>query len=387
MSRVYLSPPHVTVEERRLAEDALASQWVAPVGPHLDAFEREFAARVGVSHAVALISGTAALHLGLEGVGVRAGDTVLTSTLTFAATASAVTYLGATPAFVDVSPATWTMDASLLEEELASRRRQGTLPAAVLTVDLYGQCADYNTITEVCSRYSVPIVEDAAEALGGEYSNRPAGSFGDCGAFSFNGNKIITTSGGGMLVSDNAGIIARARYLATQARDDAPHYQHTEVGYNYRLSNILAALGRGQLQGLSSKLLRRRSNNAFYRKELGRVPGVTFMPEADYGVSNCWLTCMLVEPSLFGATREDVRLRLEALDVESRPVWKPMHLQPVFQKCRSVRGNVAEHLFAQGLCLPSGSCLTDTARTRVVEGILSTPRGTIARLGTTNKDA
>ena len=374
MSRIYLSPPQTTPEEKSLVQDALDSNWLAPVGPHIDAFELEFAARVDVPHAVALASGTAALHLGLEGVGVRRGDTVITSTLTFAATANAVTYLGATPAFVDVSPDTWTMDPDSLEEELERQDRRGTLPTAVLTVDLYGQCADYAAITEVCARFGVPIVEDAAEALGGEYSGQPAGGFGECAAFSFNGNKIITTSGGGMLVSKNRDLIDRARYLASQARDEAPHYQHSEVGYNYRLSNILAALGRGQLMNLDNKLTRRRDNNDFYRSELGDLPGLSFMPEADYGVSNCWLTCILVEPSLFGATREDLRLRLEALDIESRPVWKPMHLQPAFRNCGARGGEVAERLFKQGLCLPSGSGLTDTERERVIEGILSTVR-------------
>ena len=249
MTRVYLSAPDITTEERRLVSEALDSNWVAPVGPHVDAFELEFAAQVGVSHAVALSSGTAALHLGLEGVGVGDGDTVITSTLTFAATANAVTYLGAQPVFVDVEPETWTMSPDLLEDELARCARIGKLPTAVVTVDLYGQCADYEAISGICDRFGVAIVDDAAEALGAEYAGKPAGSFGKCAAFSFNGNKIITTSGGGMLVSENAGLIDRARYLASQARDPAPHYQHSEVGYNYRLSNVLAALGRGQLKG------------------------------------------------------------------------------------------------------------------------------------------
>ena len=373
MSRIYLSPPHTSPEERRLLLEAFDSNWIAPLGPHVDMFEREFADRIGVLHAVALASGTAALHLALEAIGVRAGDEVITSTLTFAATANAVTYLGAKPVFVDVDPDTWTMSPALLEEELHHCARRRRLPRAVISVDLYGQCCDYDAIQRICSHYSIQLVEDAAEALGATYHQRQAGRFGECAAFSFNGNKIITTSGGGMLVSDRADIVERARFLATQARDPAPHYQHSEIGHNYRLSNLLAAIGRGQLANLDLRLAQRRSANEFYRMTLGQIPGITFMPEAPYGRGNCWLTCIAVDPAVVGVTREDIRIHLESLDIESRPVWKPMHMQPVFHECRARGGEAAEYLFERGLCLPSGSSLTDGDLHRVAAGVLSTP--------------
>ena len=349
--RTYLSPPDVGPEERRLLLDAFDSNWIAPLGPHVEAFEREFAEVVGVPHAVALSSGTAALHLALQILGIGRGDDVLTSTMTFVATASAITYVGAAPAFVDVSPDTWNLDPDLLEQELTIRSRHNRQVAAVLSVDLYGQCADYTRITELCGRFGVPLIEDAAEALGATYGPSAAGSFGECAAFSFNGNKIITTSGGGMLVSHRRDIVDRARHLATQARDPAPHYQHSEIGYNYRLSNLLAAIGRGQLRSLPDKLVRRRAVNDTYRAALSRLHGVQFMPEAAYGRSNAWLTCMTIDPSLFGASREEIRLALEAENIESRPLWKPMHLQPVFSACSMAGGRVAEGLFDRGLCL------------------------------------
>ncbi len=326
-------------------------------------------------HAVALSSGTASLHLALLILGVGRGDDVVTSTMTFAATANAVTYVGANPVFVDVSPDTWALDADLLEEELALRAKRGKQAAAVVTVDLYGQCADYARICDVCRRYAVPIVEDAAEALGASYGRQQAGSFGECAVFSFNGNKIITTSGGGMLVSHRADIVARARHLSAQARDQAPHYQHSEIGFNYRLSNLLAAVGRGQLKSLPGKLVRRRAINETYRHALQHVPGIAFMPEAAYGRSNCWLTCITVSAETFGATAEDIRLRLESADIESRPLWKPMHLQPVFEACSMRRGSVAEDLFARGLCLPSGSSLTQAEQANVIEAVVATPAG------------
>jgi pyridoxal phosphate-dependent aminotransferase EpsN len=371
MPRTYLSPPDVGSEERRLLLDAFDSNWIAPLGPHVEAFEREFAEAVGVPHAVALSSGTAALHLALQVLGVGRGDDVLTSTMTFAATANAITYVGATPAFVDVSPDTWNLDPDLLEQELDTRSRRGRQAAAVLSVDLYGQCADYTRITELCARFGVPLIEDAAEALGATYGGFAAGSFGECAAFSFNGNKIITTSGGGMLVSHRRDIIDRARHLATQARDPAPHYQHSEIGYNYRLSNLLAAIGRGQLRSLPAKLARRRAVNDTYRTALSGLSGFQFMPEAAYGRSNCWLTCVTVDPLLFGASREDIRLALEAEDIESRPLWKPMHLQPAFSACPMAGGSVAEDLFDRGLCLPSGSNLAPANQARVIEGVAS----------------
>lgn len=379
MNRIYLSPPEVTPNDTRLVVDAIDSGWAAPRGPALDAFERELASRVERKEAVALSSGTAALHLGMLGLGVRAGDTVVTSTLTFVATANAVKYLGADPVFVDVDADTWTMDSNLLEHTLETLARDGRLPRAVLTVDLYGQCADYLEIGRICARFGVPIIEDAAEALGADYRGRPAGSFGECSAFSFNGNKIITTSGGGMLVSDKRDFIERARHVATQAREPAPHYQHSELGYNYRLSNILAALGLGQLRGLDGRLRKRRAVNDFYRHALADHPGITFMPEADYGRSNCWCTCVLISPDEFGASRETVRLHLESRDIESRPVWKPMHLQPLYERCQIHGGAVAERLFERGLCLPSGTGLTTDDLERVVDGIRTTARTNVER--------
>jgi dTDP-4-amino-4,6-dideoxygalactose transaminase len=370
MKRIYLSPPDVSDLDRQLLLDAFDSGWIAPVGPHVESFEQELAALVGLPHAAALSSGTAALHLSLLMLGVGPGDEVVTSTLTFAATANAIAYVGATPVFVDVTPATWTIDPDLLAEELDECARRARLPKAVITVDLYGQCADYDPITETCGRYGVPIVEDAAEALGASYRDCAAGSFGEMAAFSFNGNKIVTTSGGGMLVSKRADWITRARFLSTQARDPAPHYEHSVVGYNYRMSNLLAAVGRGQIRSLRNRLARRRANNAFYRTTLAGLPGIEFMPEAEYGRSNCWLTCITVDPSKSDASADALRESLEAQNIESRPVWKPMHLQPVFAGCRTRRGRVAEQLFEQGLCLPSGSNLTDEERDRVAVEIL-----------------
>jgi dTDP-4-amino-4,6-dideoxygalactose transaminase len=373
MKRIYLSPPETGAAERELLLDAFDSNWIAPLGPHVDAFERQFAEAVGAPYAVALSSGTAALHLALIALGVGRDDDVITSTLTFAATANAITYVGAKPVFIDVSPETWMMDPDLLEEELAIRSRTGKMPAAVLTVDLYGQCADYSRIASICLRHGVPIVEDAAEALGATYGARSAGAFGECAAFSFNGNKIITTSGGGMLVSHRRDIVDRARHLATQAREPVAHYEHADIGYNYRLSNLLAAIGRGQLAGLPRKIDRRRRINEKYRAALLESPGITFMPEASYGRSNCWLTCVTIDPALFGATTEQVRLHLDSLNVEARPVWKPMHLQPVFRRAAARGGAVAARLFEHGLCLPSGSSLSDVEQKFVVDAIEATP--------------
>jgi dTDP-4-amino-4,6-dideoxygalactose transaminase len=381
MSRIYLSPPDVGIEERRRLVEAFDSNWIAPCGPHVDAFERELADVVGVRHAVALSSGTAALHLALHVLGVKEGDEVITSTLTFAATANAITYVRARPVFLDVRRDTWQMNPDLLEEELFERRRIGRVPAAVISVDLYGQCTDYDRVAALCERHDVRLLEDAAEALGATYRTRNAGTFGRCAAFSFNGNKIITTSGGGMLVSDDSTLVERARHLASQAREPAPHYEHAELGFNFRLSNLLAALGRAQLASLPSKLIRRRRIRDRYREHLGSVPGIDLMPEADYGRSNCWLTCVTIEPVLFGATREDVWLHLESLDIEARPVWKPMHLQPVFRHCRSKGGAISAALFEKGLCLPSGSSLTGTDQDRVIDAILETP-AIVRRKGT-----
>ncbi len=357
-TRIYLSPPHMSGAEFDLIRQAFESNWIAPLGPHVDAFEREMAEEVGVQHAAALSSGSAAIHLALLLLGVGAGDTVVCSDLTFAASAFAIRYVGAEPVFIDSDEASWNMDPLLLEEALQGMTRAGVRPKAAVVVDLYGQCADWDRILDVCERYGVPVIEDAAEALGAEYRGRPAGSFGRCGVLSFNGNKIITTSGGGMLLSDDEVLIERARKLATQAREPAPHYEHTEVGYNYRMSNLLAAVGRGQLRVLRDRVAARRRVFSWYEELLGDLPGVAFMPEAEFGRATRWLTCLTIDPELFEATREDVRLALEAENIEARPVWKPMHLQPVFEGCRVYRGSVSERLFEFGLCLPSGSAMT-----------------------------
>ena len=374
MSRVYLSPPDVGDEERQLLLEALDSGWIAPLGPHVDMFEEELARRVGVAHAVALSSGTAALHLALLLVGVRPGDDVLVPTFTFVATANTASYIGARPVLVDCDAETWQMAPDLLAEELGARARRGALPRAVVAVDLYGQTADYGRLVPLCEEYGVALVEDAAEALGATHRGAAAGSFGAVGVFSFNGNKIITTSGGGMLVSSDGELARRARHLATQAREPEAHYEHIDLGFNYRLSNLLAALGVAQLRGLDRRMARRHAVNAAYRRALGAVPGISFMPRAAYGEPNDWLTCILVDADELGATPEDIRLALEAHDIESRPTWKPLHLQPLFAGAPVVGGAVSAGIFGRGLCLPSGSSLTDTDLERVVEVIEQLPR-------------
>jgi pyridoxal phosphate-dependent aminotransferase EpsN len=371
MSRIYLSPPHLGPDERDLLLEALESNWIAPLGPHVDAFERELADVVGVPHALALSSGTAALHLALRLAGVGPGDEVLVSTLTFVASVNPIRYLGATPVFIDSDRRSWNMDPALLEAELSERAARGALPKAVVVVDLYGQCADYAPIVESCRRHGVLLIEDAAEALGASYQGRPAGSFGDLSVFSFNGNKIITTSGGGMLVSRRKDWIDEARFLSTQARDEAPHYQHSRLGYNYRMSNLLAAVGRGQLRQLPERVARRRAHNAGYRARLERVDGIELMPEAPGGHATFWLTALTVDPARVGCDREQIRRHLETLDIEARPVWKPMHLQPLYEGCRCRGGAVAQALFETGLCLPSGSSLSDADRERVADEVLA----------------
>jgi dTDP-4-amino-4,6-dideoxygalactose transaminase len=374
LRRIYLSPPHVFGAEQSLVADVFASNWIAPLGPHVDAFETEFQDVVKVPHAVALSSGTAALHLAMELFGVGPGDAVICSSLTFSASANPIRYQRATPVFIDCD-STWTLDPNLLEDALKSADVAGSRPKAVIAVDLYGQSADYEPILEVCDRHGVPLLEDAAEALGAHYRGRPSGGFGRLGIFSFNGNKIITTSGGGMLVSHEKALVDRARFLATQARDPAPHYEHSHIGYNYRLSNVLAAIGRGQLATLTERVAIRRRIFDRYVDGLADLPGVEFMPEADYGRSNRWLTCLTIAPSLFGVDREAVRLALEAANIEARPVWKPMHLQPVFSGAPVFGGGVSARLFRDGLCLPSGSAMSSDEQDRVISVIRGSCRG------------
>ncbi len=357
MTRIYLSPPDLSGEEIEFLRDAITSNWIAPLGPHVDAFEQEFSEAVGVPHAAAVSSGTAALHLALLLLGVEPGDEVICPTLTFAASAFAIRYVGAIPVFVDVERESWNLDPELLGDWLMERRKIGKLPKAAIVVDLYGQSADWDAIRSVLAVDGIPIVEDAAEALGATYKDRPVGGFGAFGVFSFNGNKIITTSGGGMLVSEDEEAIARARYLASQARCDQPYYEHIEIGFNYRMSNLLAAVGRAQLRVLKERIDARRRLFAWYRKLLGDLPGLRFMPEAPYGRATRWLTCLTIDPERFRATSDDVRIALEKSDIEARPVWKPMQLQPVFEGCETVGGQVSRRLFERGLCLPSGSAL------------------------------
>ena len=372
--RILLSSPHMSGREAEYVADAFASNWIAPLGPHVDAFEAEFARTVGSAHAAALSSGTAALHLALQLAGVGPGDEVMVSSLTFSASVNPILYLGGTPAFVDSEPTSWNMDPALLARALDQRAREGRLPRAVVVVHLYGQSADMDPILAACGRHGVAVVEDAAEALGATYHGRAPGTLGQSGIFSFNGNKVITTSGGGMLVSDDGELIAHARKLATQARDAAPHYQHSEIGYNYRLSNVLAAIGRGQLEVLEERVLARRAVFDFYRRELAGVPGLEWMPEAPWGRHSRWLTTLTVDEAAFGTDREGLRLALEAANIEARPVWKPMHLQPVFASYPRWGGEVAEDLFTRGLCLPSGSNLAQAEMERVAEAVLAAHR-------------
>jgi dTDP-4-amino-4,6-dideoxygalactose transaminase len=364
--RIYLSPPHMGGEEEGLVRDAFASNWIAPLGPHVDAFEREFCEAVGASHAVALSSGTAALHLALQLVGVRPGDEVFVSTFTFVASVNPIRYLGARPVFIDCDSESWNMDPALLREALQDAAGAGRLPRAIVVAHLYGQTANLDPIADAAEEYGVPLIEDAAEALGATYRNVPPGTVGRFGIFSFNGNKIITTSGGGMLIGRYPAEIEHARKLASQAREDAPHYEHAEIGYNYRLSNVLAAIGRGQLRTLEERVRARRSNFDLYGKGLAGLPGIQFMPEAPWGRHTRWLTALTIDGAAFGADRETVRLALEEQNIEARPLWKPMHMQPVFHGMRCQGGTISERLFETGLCLPSGSDLRESDIERVV---------------------
>ena len=487
-NRIFLSPPHMTGEELQLVEDAFESNYIAPLGPMVDAFECEFAEYTGVEYCVAVSSGTAALHLALQGLEIGPGDEVFASSLTFIGSVTPIVFQGATPVFIDCDRTSWNMNPDLLEEELERCDRMGRLPKAVVPTDLYGQCCDLGRIVEICDGYGVPVICDSAESLGGRYlaqrrkdakrrdhelhesyelngegrktyegMNRMdgwvdekkqrsevsdqmsevgerqwvhAGKGAKAAVFSFNGNKIITTSGGGMLASDDEELIEHSRFLSQQARDPFPHYEHSEIGYNYRMSNVLAAIGRGQLRVIEERVRRKRKIFDFYEKGLEDVPGIEFMPEAPYGRSNRWLTVILITPEAFGTDRETVRLALETENIEARPVWKPMHVQPVFQverlktqglrgkvrvvegtsrgqrsegggqkgkqrykvrvvggtsrgqrsevrgrdgkkhySCRVVGGEVAEDLFERGLCLPSGTAMTENDLDRVVSVI------------------
>ncbi len=365
--RIYLSPPHMGGEELTYIHQAFDTNWVSPAGPHIDTFEKELGAYNGIEYCAALSSGTAAIHLALVILGVKPGDEVICSSFTFSGSCNPIVYVGATPVFVDSELDTWNMDPVLLEEAILDRIKEGKKPKAIVLVHLYGMPAKLNELMAISRKYEIPVIEDAAEALGSTDFGQKAGTFGDIGIYSFNGNKIITTSGGGALVSKNEDWIKKARFLATQARDAAPHYQHSEIGYNYRLSNVSAGIGLGQLKVLDDRVRQRRANFEFYRDALGHLPGISFQPEMSGSFSNRWLTTILIDPSKNGGiTREGIRLALEKENIESRPLWKPMHLQPVFQQFPSFGGGVSEKLFEQGLCLPSGSGLKEEELKRVV---------------------
>ena len=387
--RIFLSPPHLDGNELEYVHRAFNSNYIAPLGPMVDAFEAAFSKKVGISHCLALSSGTAAMHLALRSIGVGNGDEVLASTLTFIGSISPIVFQGARPVFIDSDKQTWNMDLELLENELHRCFRFGRLPKAVIPTDLYGQCVDLKRISEICDQYGIPVICDAAESLGATQNGCHAGAGAKTSIFSFNGNKIITTSGGGMLASEDEILIARARFLSQQARDPAPHYEHSQIGYNYRMSNMLAAIGLGQLESLDSRVSRKRRIFEYYQEAFADVPGISLMPEAPHGRCSRWLTVILIDPDRFGVDREVVRQALEEQNIESRPVWKPMHLQPAFivdadigcikhsslrngrYPARVVGGHVAEYLFQCGLCLPSGTALSDCELERITDTICS----------------
>ena len=404
-NRIFLSPPHMEGFELEFINQAFESNYIAPLGPMVDAFEREFSRYTGIENCLALSSGTAAMHLALRHLGVRGDDEVFASTLTFIGSVTPIIFENASPVFIDCERESWNMDPELLEKELGSCEKKGKLPKAVIPTDLYGQCANYKKILPICDKYNIPVIVDAAEALGAKYKNSEvrgqkseeseiwchAGNGARAAIYSFNGNKIITTSGGGMLASDDKELIDHARKLSQQARENFVHYQHEEIGYNYRMSNILAAIGRGQLKVLDDRVEKKRWIFDYYKNALNNIPGIELMPEPSYSRSNRWLTVILITPEEFGVDREVVRLALENENIESRPVWKPMHLQPVFRvverkeqsaecirsdelgkrryEARVVGGEVAEDLFARGLCLPSGTAMSEEDLDRVINVI------------------
>lgn len=371
--QILLSTPHLGEFEREFVEDAFRTNWIAPLGPHVDAFERELAAEVGAQHAAAVSSGTAAIHLSLRLLNVGPGDTVFCSALTFVATANPIVYQGAEPVFIDSEPSSWNMSPLALERALVDAKAAGRLPKAAIIVNLYGQSADMDPLLELCNAYGVPVVEDAAESLGATYKGRPSGSMGRIGIFSFNGNKIITTSGGGMLVSDDESLIKRARFLSTQAREPVAHYEHTTIGYNYRMSNILAGVGRGQLRVLRDRVEARRRVFDRYREGLKDIAAIEWMSEPSWSRSNRWLSTGVIRPEVSAVSARDMMACLTAAHIEARPVWKPMQLQPIFTGAAyySHRPNesVSARLFETGFCLPSGSNMTETQQDRVIEAL------------------
>ncbi|MCS0826122.1 aminotransferase class I/II-fold pyridoxal phosphate-dependent enzyme [Cytobacillus firmus] len=375
-SRIYLSPPHLSGNEIKYIQEAIDTNWIAPLGPNVDAFEKEIAQYTGANEAVAVSSGTAAIHLALSLLDVKKGDTVFCSSLTFVASANPILYQGAEPVFIDSEPETWNMSPEALERAFVEAVRERRLPKAVIVVNLYGQSAKMDEILAICHSYDVPIIEDAAESLGSSYKGKLSGTFGKYGIFSFNGNKIITTSGGGMLISNDAESLKKARFLATQSRDPAPHYQHSEIGYNYRMSNILAGIGRGQMGVLDERVIARRSIFSQYYKELSHLPGLHFMPELKNTFSNRWLTALTIDEQAAGVSSSTLLGALTDENIEARPVWKPLHLQPLFKDVQyyshKIDQSVSDELFLSGICLPSGSNLSEEELLRVTECIKST---------------
>ncbi|ACS81665.1 DegT/DnrJ/EryC1/StrS family aminotransferase [Maridesulfovibrio salexigens] len=365
--RIYLSPPHMGGNEQEYVRQAFESNFIAPLGPMVNGFEQDFSELTGFKHCAALSSGTAALHLALRIVGVEPGDVVIASSLTFIGSVSPVTFLGAEPVFIDSDYETWNMDPELLAEAVDHYISKGRKPKAVIPTDLYGQCADYDRILEILEPHEIPLIVDAAESVGALYKGRHAGKGALMASYSFNGNKIITSSGGGLLASDNDEMISRARWLSQQAKEPEPYYEHKEIGYNYRMSNVVAAVGRGQVEVIPDRVKRKREIFDYYEQELGHCPGISFMPEADYGECNRWLSVILVDKDEFGASPDEIRIALEEENIESRPVWKPMHNQPVFKNNTVFGGKVSEDLFARGLCLPSGTAMTTEDMERIVD--------------------
>lgn len=373
-SRIFLSPPHMSGNEQKYINEAFETNWIAPLGPNVDAFEKELAEYVGSKGAAAVSSGTAAIHLALCLLDVKQGDRVFCSSLTFIASANPILYQGAEPVFIDSEPDTWNMSPLALERAMEAAKKEGKLPKAVIVVNLYGQSAKMDEILAICNHYQVPVVEDAAESLGSTYKGKKSGTFGKFGIYSFNGNKIITTSGGGMLVSDDVEALQKSRFLATQARDPAPHYQHSQVGYNYRMSNIVAGIGRAQLEVLDERVKARRAIFDRYVQALGDIEGIHFMPELEGTMSNRWLTTLTIDQQALGMTPMDIINALAAENIEARPVWKPLHLQPLFDGVQyyphEEGWSVSDELFANGICLPSGSSMTVEEQNRVIDVFL-----------------
>jgi dTDP-4-amino-4,6-dideoxygalactose transaminase len=372
--KIWLSSPHMGGAEQKYVREAFDSNWIAPLGANVDGFEDDLVRYTGAKAASALTTGTAAIHLALYILGVGPGDEALASSFTFAATVNPIRYLGATPILIDSEPETWNMCPKILEKAITDRIRKGKKPKAIIPVHLYGMPAKIDEIMAVANNFGIPVVEDAAEALGSCYNGKFAGTFGTIGIFSFNGNKIITTSGGGAIISNDKEIVAHARFLSSQARDNAPHYQHSTLGYNYRMSNVCAGIGRGQMEVLDKHIALRRENYRYYKTHLGDIDGITFQDEPNSNFfSNYWLTAILIDPKETGGVyREDIRKALNADNIDSRPLWKPMHLQPLYRDIPYYGGRISEGLFENGLCLPSGSNLADFERERIVNVILKT---------------